>query len=178
MRLIALPTIAALLAGIVPAAAAAQEKVNLNVSTTERRGICFIAFPRPGRTENDPKLMLEFSVRAKDGNFGTSLGASSWSIIEGKDLDKKALMTLKFKGGKSTTSITGGYKNGMEQGFWAGWGAGPNSDAALKMLDGAGEVSVSFDGEDFGKFDLQMPRFAHTWLTDCVARTNAAAASQ
>lgn len=177
MRLIALPAIAALLAGAVPAAAAAQEKVNLNVSTTERRGICFIAFPRPGRTEDDPKLMLEFSVRASDGNFGASLGASRWPIVDDKDLDKKALLTLKFKGGK-TTSITGGYKNGMEQGFWGGWGAGPNSDAALKMLDGAREVSVSFDGEDFGKFDLQMPHFAHTWLTDCVARTKAAAASQ
>jgi hypothetical protein len=174
LRIIVLAAAALFVLPVGPAAA--QEKINLNVSTTERNGICFLAFPREGRTDSEPRLMMEFSLRARDGNFGASVGANNWSFISGKDEEKSVPMTLRFKGGKTTVSKVGGYRNGMEQSVWGGWGAGPNSDAAFAMLEKAREVSVSFDGTDLGSFDLQMAGYAHAWLSDCAARTKAAAA--
>jgi hypothetical protein len=175
MRLIALAAIAAAVTAAAPAAAQ-FEKVDVNVSVTERNGICFIAFPRAARNDTDPpRLMLEFSVRARDGNFVTSVGANNWSFISGKDEEASLPMTLVFKGGKTTTSRSGGYSNGMEQKVWGGWGPGEGSAAALEMLKPARSVSVRFDGQDLGEFDLQLANYAHTWLTDCVARTKAAA---
>lgn len=174
---IAAALLAAALLAIVPAAPApAQEKVNLDIDVGENNGICRIAFRNPARSDDEPPLMMEFSVRARDGNFGAAVKANSWSLVDGQDEERNVPMTLTFADGRSTSSRSGGYSAGFHMMIWGGWGPGPASDEAIAMLEKARTVSVAFDGRDLGAFDLQMTNYAHTWLQGCLERQRGGAA--
>ncbi len=149
------------------------QPLNVKFSEGEKGGVCYVGFPRDGRTAKEPELTLEFSYRVKDGNMGATVKANSWDFVEGKSEEKKVPMTLSFDTGLTTTSRSGGYDVGFNMDIWGGWGPGPNSEALLAVLKTAKTAKVKFDGTDLGAWDLQLKSLAWRALTECAERVKA-----
>ncbi len=166
--------IALALAATLIATPAAAQGVQYNFSPGSGNGGCWVDFPGPNLPGTDTPTQFRFSLRVRDGNFGTSILVNGWpKAQELASSEENRPMTLTFDTGKTTTSRSGGYDSGFNDSAWAGWGAGPNSDGALAMLKDAKSVRVKFDGQDYGTVDIQMKGLAFVSLSDCAEKTRA-----
>jgi hypothetical protein len=164
---------------ILASGASAQETMDFRFLTSDRNGVCGVGFhgaTPPGA--NNP-MEFHFTYRVGDGNMATEIKLPVWKRAQEKAESEETFpMTVSFDTGKTTTSRSGGYNSGYIDGAWAGWGAGPNSDALYAMLKDAKSVKVKFDGMDLGTVNLQRKGFAHGVLSDCIARNRSGAAAQ
>ncbi len=132
---------------------------------------CTLTYPRADDEQ------LYFIMTAK-GSVTAGVRKAEWeSLVDGKDSDSEAFnSTFSFKAdgqdlGK-TTSKWGGYQNGFWQGTWASWDEASHDagsvDELLDLLGKAQTVTVTFEGQDLGTFDMKNKGFAATGLTACV----------
>lgn len=154
------------LAGIAQAARA-QEPETYAFQLEVGNDRCTLTYPRADDEQ------LYFIMTAK-GMITAGVRKAEWeSLVDGKDADSEAFnTTLDFKDVGKTTSKWGGYQNGFWQGTWATWDQdshGPGStDELLSLLAKAQVVTVRFEGQTLGTFDMKNKGFAATALTSCV----------
>lgn len=161
---------------LVAAPAAFGQPLQLRFTPGEGRGTCWVMFPGGQLPGTQTPYRTRFSMRVSDGNLVTEILVNGWKTAQDNaSSDKVRPMTLTFDTGKTTTSRSGGYDSGFDDGAWGGWGAGPTSDAAVAMLKQAKTVRIKFDGQDFGVTDLQLKGLATTSLDECLKRKRAAA---
>jgi hypothetical protein len=169
-------TLGALALALALAPVNAGQGIQYRFTPGSGNGGCWVDFPGPNLPGSDTPTQVRFSVRVRDGNFGASILVNGWKKAqEMASSEANFPMTVTFDTGKTTTSRSGGYESGFNDSAWAGWGAGPASDAALAMLKGAKTARIKFDGKDFGAVDFQMKGLAHAAIIDCVEKTKAGA---
>lgn len=168
---LAVATLAFLAALGIANAARAQEPETYAFQLEVGDDRCTITYPRA----DDEQFYVIMTAK---GSITAGVRKAEWeSLVEGKDADSEAFnSTFAFSSdgqdiGK-TTSKWGGYQNGFWQGTWASWdedGQGPGStQELLGLLGKAQTVTVTFQGQNLGTFDMKNKGFAATALTGCV----------
>lgn len=130
---------------------------------------CMIKYPR---TDGLTVSWMLF----KDNLLIAGVVKDKWSLVDGKDTSSKAHKLTFDYGGAKSTSDSGGYLSGDVQGVYGMWhgdnpGAGGTTEALSAMSKGQ-VVTVSFDGQVLGSFDMKMKGFAYNMLKNCVDDLN------
>ncbi|MFC7047942.1 hypothetical protein [Emcibacter nanhaiensis] len=160
-------------AAFVPVSVTAQQKMNLNFSTSMPKGGCIIGFRGGNAPGTDKPMKLEFSYRVRDGNMNTQISVNGWPKAQKEDPNRVVPMTMTLDTGEKLLSADGGYSSGFNDRYWAAWGK-ENSAAVFEKMKNVKTVHIEGDGMDFGSFDLQVKGLVYTWISDCAAKQKAA----
>ena len=137
-----------------------------NLGSDYNSGVCRV-LSRSTDAEGE-RLGVEFSRRLRDGNMAVQLFGPFMRNHRDKNPDDNYPMTVRFDGGATQPSRSGGYDVGGFRSYaWGGWGAGPTSDAAYAALKDAGSFTVEFDGTTYGPFEMPEKGALYSALDDC-----------